>query len=225
MITQGGLKQIERIDTLLVKAEAGVSCASLARFCARAGLEGAEFLAGIPGTFGGALRMNAGCFGGETWDVVASVETLDRQGQLHQRLPSDYDIAYRHVSGPHEEWFTSGILQLKLGDRLESLACIKQLLERRRDTQPTSDFTCGSVFRNPDHTYAAQLIERSGLKGKGIGGAMVSPKHANFIVNTGTATAKDIESLIEYVHNTVFDKTNVLLKKEVIIEGCHEVCV
>lgn len=215
----GLLNDISLQDGGLIRAEAGVSCAKLARFAARAGLTGAEFFAGIPGTVGGALAMNAGAFGGETWPLVVRVETMDRQGRRHLRTPADYEIAYRSVKGIEDEWFVAAQLQLQSGDVEAGQARIKELLAKRGATQPTTQASCGSVFRNPEGDYAARLIEQCGLKGTCIGGACVSDKHANFIVNTGNATAADIESLIEKVARTVQKECGVSLVHEVHIIG------
>jgi len=218
--TSGVVNGLEQLDANTVRAEAGVACAKVARFCARAGLSGAEFLAGIPGTMGGALAMNAGAFGGETWEVVTAVETLDRQGRRRQRTPDEFAIAYRHVSGPRGEWFVAAHLQLAPGGAPETLqAKIKSLLARRGDSQPTSLPNAGSVFRNPEGDYAARLIEASGLKGECEGAACVSDKHANFIINTGGATACDVETLIERVAQVVEEKHGVVLQREVHIMG------
>ena len=204
VLTQGRLKEIELIGEGLVRVEAGVSCATMARFCARASLAGGEFWAGIPGTMGGALRMNAGCFGGETWQTVVEVETMNRNGEIRVRRPAEFEIAYRHVAGLQDEWFVSATCRLAKGDKNKSLQQIKELLAQRANTQPTNEYNCGSVFRNPPGNYAARLIESCGLKGKQIGGAVVSTKHANFIINhQGCASATDIESLIELVRDTV----------------------
>ncbi len=219
IVTTGLLNTVERLDAKRLRAEAGVACAKVARFAARAALTGAEFLAGIPGTMGGALAMNAGAFGGETWNVVERVETLDRAGQHRERLPADYRIGYRQASGPADEWFIAAHLRLESGDTGESSRRIRELLKRRSDTQPTGQASCGSVFRNPPGDYAARLIEASGLKGRRIGGACVSEKHANFIVNTGGATAADIESLIREVAATVERVHGVRLAPEVNIVG------
>jgi len=220
--TSGLLNEISLQEGNLIRAEAGVSCAKLARFAAREGLTGAEFFAGIPGTVGGALAMNAGAFGGETWPLVVRVETIDRQGQRYMRTPSDYAIAYRSVKGPDDEWFVAAQLQLEKGDVEAGQASIKELLAKRGATQPTKQPSCGSVFRNPEGDHAARLIEQCGLKGKCIGKACVSEKHANFIVNTGDATAKDIESLIEEVAETVKRECAVSLTHEVHIIGESE---
>ena len=220
--TSGLLNDIKRLDANRVRVESGVSCAKVARFCAREGLAGAEFLSGIPGTMGGALAMNAGCFGGETWRLVETVETLDHQGLLHKRQASEYEVAYRHVSGPADEWFVAAYLKLDGGDARELQARNKELLERRSSSQPTQLPNAGSVFRNPEGDYAARLIETAGLKGRCIGGACVSEKHANFIVNTGNARAADIEALIELVQQEVGQVHGVKLKPEVHIIGERE---
>lgn len=217
--TSGVLNGLSKVGDCAVRAEAGVACAKVARFCARQSLQGAEFLAGIPGTMGGALAMNAGAFGGETWSIVSSVETLSHDGKLQRRSPGDYTIAYRSVKGPQQEWFVAAELTLKPGDSEASLAKIKECLSKRGDTQPIQQPNAGSVFKNPPGDYSARLIEASGLKGFCIGGACVSDKHANFIVNTGKATAADIESLIEHVAATVKQQHGVVLEREVRIIG------
>jgi UDP-N-acetylmuramate dehydrogenase len=214
------LNEIEVLSNNLVRVEAGVSCAKMARFCARNNLVGGEFWAGIPGTMGGALRMNAGCFNGETWQAVVEVETMTRSGEIHRRKPEEFTISYRHVSGLEDEWFIAATCRLTPGDKEQSLQAIKELLDRRAATQPTNEYNCGSVFRNPPNNYAAKLIESCGLKGKRIGGAVVSEKHANFIINhEGTASAKDIESLIQFVQKTVHEQTAIELIREVHIIG------
>ncbi|MCA1925447.1 MAG: UDP-N-acetylmuramate dehydrogenase [Thiobacillus sp.] len=208
-------------DTALIYAQAGVASPKLARFAARHDLVGGEFWAGIPGTVGGVLAMNAGCYGSETWDKVVQVETLDRQGQLNERLPADYFTSYRHVAlkQPQQEWFVGGWFRLDRGDGAASREAIKALLQKRIASQPLQMPNAGSVFRNPPGDHAARLIEACGLKGHAIGGAQVSEKHANFIVNTGNATATDIERLIEHVEDTVEARTNVRLIREVRIIG------
>jgi UDP-N-acetylmuramate dehydrogenase len=178
-------------------------------------LRGAEFLAGVPGTVGGALAMNAGAFGGETWSIVSAVETLDRHGRRRTRLPEDFEIGYRHVVGPKDEWFVAGHFALSSGDGDEGQAKIRELLAKRGATQPTQWPNAGSVFRNPPGDHSARLIEATGLKGLRIGGAEVSTLHANFIINTGTATAADIETLIETVRTRVQAAQGVALVPEV----------
>ncbi|MEW5757029.1 MAG: UDP-N-acetylmuramate dehydrogenase [Pseudomonadota bacterium] len=215
----GGLNRIELQSDGRVYVEAGVACAKTARFCARAGLVGAEFLAGIPGAMGGALAMNAGAFGGETWNIVDGVETVDHAGERTQRTPRDFRIGYRTVVGPAQEWFTGAWLKLARGDAAAASKRIKELLERRSATQPTQLPNAGSVFRNPPGDYAGRLIEACGLKGTRIGGACVSEKHANFIINEGNATAADIEQLITRVTETVQARHDVHLECEVRIVG------
>jgi len=219
IMTSGLLNTLEVIDDEIIRAEAGVACPKVAKFVAKNGFEGSEFFAGIPGTIGGALAMNAGAFGGETWEKVVSVETLDRKGNRYERFPNEYDIAYRSVNGPASEWFVAGKFRFEKGDGKKSLARMKALLEKRNATQPSNQPSCGSVFRNPDNDFAARLIEDCGLKGYSIGGASVSEKHANFIINTGNATASDIENLIEHVATTVKQQKGVELIREAHIIG------
>jgi UDP-N-acetylmuramate dehydrogenase len=220
VLTQGCLKEINLLDAQTVKVDAGVSCASMARFCARNNLSGGEFWAGIPGTMGGALRMNAGCHGGETWQSVLELQTMTRNGDIKVRKPEEYEVAYRHVSGPVEEWFISATFKLPFGEKETSLQVIKDLLAHRASTQPTNEYNCGSVFRNPPGDFAARLIESCGLKGFSIGGAKVSEKHANFIINhQGAATAADIEALIHLVQTKVCEQTKIELVREVHIIG------
>ncbi len=215
---KGRLKAMNLVGGL-VYVEAGVPCAHVARFCGERGLIGAEFLAGIPGTMGGALKMNAGAFGGETWAIVKSVEMLNRLGNVVYRKPKDFTVGYRSVMGFENEWFVSCLLTLQQGDTVDSQRKIKGLLEKRGATQPTHQPSCGSVFKNPEGDYAARLIEQTGLKGYAIGGACVSEKHANFIVNTGSATAADIETLIYYVRDEVEQRQGIILQTEVCILG------
>ena len=208
-------------ETGLIYAEAGVASPKVARFAANHDLVGAEFLAGIPGTVGGALAMNAGCYGDETWNHVAQVLTISRQGEVNERPPADYVLGYRHVAlkNDAEEWFVAAWLRFTRGDGEASRLRIKTLLQKRIDTQPLSQPNAGSVFRNPPGDFAARLIESCGLKGLRVGNAQVSEKHANFIVNLGGATAADIEAVIEKVEETVEAKTNVRLMREVRIIG------
>ena len=217
--TRGRLKGMQLIDTNKVYVEAGVPCAHVARFCTELGLSGAEFLAGIPGTMGGALRMNAGAFGGETWNIVDSVEIIDAGGKVTKRGKEQFEVAYRSVKGLADEWFLAVELTLKKGESELSQQKIKALLEKRALTQPTNKPTCGSVFKNPPGDYAARLIEACGLKGYVMGGACVSEKHANFIENTGSATAADIEGLIEYIQLQVKQLKGISLQTEVCKVG------
>lgn len=220
----------------VIYAEAGVASPKVARFAARHDLIGAEFLAGVPGTVGGALAMNAGCYGHETWEFVTRVLTVNRQGEILRRAPSEYNIGYRHSElriddgdtsnpGPSplspraDEWFVAAWFMFPRGDGDAGRAEIKRLLQKRIVSQPLNLPNAGSVFRNPPGDHAARLIESCGLKGSRIGGASVSEKHANFIVNLGNATATDIESLIDSVRAQVEAKTGIRLVREVRILG------
>jgi UDP-N-acetylmuramate dehydrogenase len=217
--THGTLDALTRLGATQVRAGAGVACARLARQCVKWGLGPAEFFAGIPGTLGGALAMNAGAFGGETWAAVESVETIDRAGAIHLRARAEYQVSYRHVVPPQRaEWFVAATLNFEAGAPSHTQE-LQQLLERRRATQPIGEWSCGSVFTNPQGDHAARLIEAAGLKGHRIGDASVSLKHANFIINHGTASAKDLESLIEHVRETVARVHGITLTPEVRIVG------
>jgi len=216
--TAGILKDFD-VRGKSIEAEVGVYCSKLAKQAARSGLSGAGFLAGIPGTLGGALAMNAGAHGTEIWSLIEEVTTIDRQGQFHQRSTEEFKVGYRDVALPTEEWFVSATLGLRLGDKNNEMAEIKSLLKKRNTTQPTNKPSAGSVFRNPGNDFAGRLIEASGLKGLAIGGAAVSEKHANFIVNMGDATAADIEALIVLVQEKIELEHGVLLKPEVRIVG------
>jgi UDP-N-acetylmuramate dehydrogenase len=212
------LRGLEKLDACRVRAGSGLPCTQLARQCLRWGMGPSEFFAGIPGTVGGALAMNAGAHGGETWERVESVRTIDRSGQLHQRAPEDYTVGYRSVTGPADEWFVEGTFVFDARTR-PSEETLQTMLERRKRTQPLGLPSCGSVFRNPPGDHAARLIEAAGLKGYSIGGAQVSPKHANFIINTGDATATEIEALIAHVQQTVLEQHGMGLVHEVRIVG------
>ncbi len=216
--TTGLEKKLERIDATTLRVAAGVPCTTLARQCIRWELGPAEFFAGIPGSVGGALAMNAGAHGGETWERVRSVRTIDRHGIIRERLPEDYKVAYRSVQGPADEWFIEATLGFD-PDAEASMDTLKTMLERRKQTQPLGLPSCGSVFRNPPGDFAARLIETAGLKGHRIGGAEVSTKHANFIINADNATATDIEALIDHVRATVASTHGVELRHEVRIVG------
>ena len=201
-----------------VYVECGISCAKLAKFCQKNGLAGGDFFAGIPGTVGGALAMNAGAFGGETWAAVEQVIMIDRRGNLIERGPQDFDIDYRHVDVPAEEWFVAAVFRFEQRAAGE-VSNIRELLQQRNATQPIGQPSCGSVFKNPPGKYAAQLIEAAGLKGYCLGSACVSDKHANFIISDPATTASDVEALIEHVRRTVAEQFDVYLETEVRIVG------
>jgi UDP-N-acetylmuramate dehydrogenase len=217
--TVGTLDRLDRLNQTSVYCEAGVACARIAKQCVKWGLGPAEFFAGIPGTLGGALAMNAGAFGGETWAQVVDVMTMDRHGREHRRMPEEYEIGYRHVRAPAEnEWFIGARLKFEHKPGIND-AQVRELLERRKSSQPIGEWSCGSVFTNPPGDHAARLVEASGLKGYRVGDASVSEKHANFIINHGNATAKDLERLIGHVRDTVEREHGVRLQTEVRIMG------
>ena len=225
LLMHGALTELSMQDDA-VYAQAGVPGAKLARFAASNNLCGAEFFAGIPGTLGGMLSMNAGCYGSETWQKVERVQVITRRGELIERTPQEYEIGYRHVakhvendSIPTEEYFVAAWLKFENGDVEVARQEIKALMDKRSASQPLQLPNAGSVFRNPAGNHAAKLIEDCGLKGKRIGGAQVSEKHANFIVNAGEATAADIENLINEVRATVLQQTEIDLRPEVKIIG------
>ena len=217
--THGTLDALGRLSETEVRAEAGVACARIARQCIKWGMGPAEFFAGIPGTLGGALAMNAGAFGGDTWSHVLRVETIDRHGKERVREAGEYRVGYRAVSAPApEEWFLGATLgfEHRPGAHADE---VRSLLARRKQSQPIGEWSCGSVFTNPPGDHAARLIEAAGLKGFRIGDASVSQKHANFFINHGTARAADLERLIEHVRSTVERVHGVSLHPEVHIVG------
>jgi UDP-N-acetylmuramate dehydrogenase len=217
--THGTLDSLERLSATTVRAEAGVACARIARQCIKWGMGPAEFFAGIPGTLGGALAMNAGAFGGETWKHVLTVETIDRHGEERVRQAGEYQVGYRSVTAPVRE---EGFIAATLGFEHRPAAHageVQALLTRRKQSQPIGEWSCGSVFTNPPGDHAARLIEAAGLKGYRVGDASVSQKHANFIINHGTARAADLERLIEHVRSTVERVHGVSLHPEVRIVG------
>jgi UDP-N-acetylmuramate dehydrogenase len=221
LLLHGMLNKLHLENDDSVYCEAGVPGAKLARFGARHNLRGAEFFAGIPGTLGGMLAMNAGCYGSETWEKVLRVQTVNRLGELHVRESGDYEISYRHVAlhTAQQEWFVAAWLQFPNGAGAVAREGIKALLSKRIASQPLNLPNAGSVFRNPAGDHAARLIEQCGLKGLRHGGAQVSEKHANFIVNLGAASAADIELLINQVQTAVEQQTGVVLQCEVRIVG------
>ncbi|HEX8758336.1 MAG TPA: UDP-N-acetylmuramate dehydrogenase [Steroidobacteraceae bacterium] len=231
----GTFDRLERDAPDMVYGEAGVACARIARQCIKWGLGPAEFFAGIPGTLGGALAMNAGAFGGETWRHVVEVETIDRGGREHRRPAGEYQVSYRHIEPPvPQEWFLAARLRFDVREQTDKLQGesaapatgdfepmdhLNALLDQRKATQPIGEWSCGSVFTNPPGDHAARLIEAAGLKGLAVGGASVSMKHANFIINHGAASAADVESLIARVQDEVERAHGVRLQPEVRIVG------
>jgi UDP-N-acetylmuramate dehydrogenase len=216
--TSGIFLDLERSEIQLVRAGASVPCTQLARQCIRWGFGPSEFFAGIPGSVGGALAMNAGAHGSETWERVRQVKTIGRDGVIRDRGPADFEVGYRSVVGPTDEWFVEATFEFdpEIDASMEEM---KAMLERRKVTQPLGLPSCGSVFRNPPGDHAARLIESAGLKGYRIGGAEVSEKHANFIINRNDASASDVESLIKHVQDTVAKTHAIDLVHEVRIVG------
>lgn len=215
----GVLDNLEFINGNEISIGAGVPCVKAARFAAKRGYGGIEFLAGIPGSVGGALAMNAGAYGGEIWRNVKQVETINRKGERKIHPKAHFEIDYRSVSLSKDEWFTACNIELKLSEKTAVEKSIKTMLSERAESQPLGQLSCGSVFRNPPEDHAARLIESCGLKGRHVGGACVSEKHANFIINMGDATSSDIERLIELIRTTVYEKHAVKLIPEVRVIG------
>jgi UDP-N-acetylmuramate dehydrogenase len=220
------LQELQQLEDGSIYAQAGVTCAKLARFATQKGFPDAAFFAGIPGTVGGALAMNAGAFGGETWEWVAAVNVVNRQGQQIRRESAEYDVAYRSVQGKQpeqtQESYTSGIFRFPSRVLSEGTSSIKELLRKRNQTQPIGTLNCGSVYRNPPGDFAARLIEACQLKGYQVGNAVISQKHANFIINKGSALATDVEKIMTTIESCVFEKFNVQLHAEVRILGQRE---
>ena len=219
IVMHSGLRKIND-DGGMIYSEAGVSCSKLSKFTAKNGLADSAFFSGIPGTIGGALAMNAGCYGSETWDYVQKVLMINLNGDQVERNKSDFNISYRQViNNNKDEFFLAAWFKFPKGDKEESEKRIKELLAHRKETQPLNWPTAGSTFRNPKDNFAAKLIEDCGLKGYQIGGAQVSEKHANFIINLGNASALDIENIITYIQKVVFEKKNIQLLREIRIIG------
>ena len=198
-----------------IESGAGTSLAKLSRFALANFKYGAEFLSAIPGSVGGALAMNAGAFGSEIWKYVVSVKTINFSGEIHDRFPGDFVISYRStVHKNNNEFFVSAIFNFNLEKQNDNVG---ELLEKRNSTQPIGLPSCGSVFKNPKNHFAAKLIESSGLKGYCIGGACVSDKHANYIINQDNATAQDIENLIAHIQDVIKQQFDIELETEIII--------
>ena len=201
-----------------LNVECGVSCAKIARESVKKNMQGLEFLIGIPGTIGGALKMNAGANGNDTWQSIKSVDVISREGKIQKLDRGAFDPGYRKINGQNQ-WFVKASFELEPNQKKDGPAKIKKFLSNRKVSQPIGFFSCGSVFINPKDQFAGKLIEECGLKGLRIGGAVVSEKHANFILNDKKASATDIEDLIELVRDTVYKKTGITLEREVKIIG------
>ena len=219
IVMHGGINKINNDDGLIY-TEAGVSCSKLSKFSAKKGLANSAFFSGIPGTVGGALSMNAGCYGSETWDYVQKVLMINLNGDQIERKKSEFETSYREVKNDNKgEFFLAAWFKFPKGDKEKSENKIKELLAHRKKTQPLNWPTAGSTFRNPKNNFAAKLIEDCGLKGYQIGGAQVSEKHANFIINLGNASALDIEKIINYIQKVVYEKKSIQLFREIKIIG------
>lgn len=213
----GDFKKIQRLDDTTIYCGAGLSLAGLCREAEKNSLSGLEFAWGIPGTVGGAAFMNAGAYGGEMKDVVYSVSHIDNEGRVGTIKSADLDFSYRHSVYKNNGFIITGVtFKLKLGNKNEIHNLMDDYMCRRKDKQPVEYPSAGSIFKRPEGNYAGTLIEKCGLKGKTIGGAQVSEKHAGFIINKGNATAKDVASLIKFIQKTVKEKTGYDLQREVI---------
>ena len=213
VISTKNLNQLNFTKTTLT-ASCGCSLAKVSRTAQQNNLNGLAFFSGIPGTIGGALAMNAGAFGSETWDNISKVTTINNQGELQTRDKTDFTIAYRQVTGFANEYFVEA--SFDLSDAKDDTN-IKSLLKQRNETQPIGLASCGSVFKNPPNNFAAKIIESLDLKGFCIGDACVSEKHANFIINKKNATAQQILNLIQHIQKIAKEKLNILLETEVKI--------
>lgn len=200
--------------------------ANIARAAAESGLSGLEFLSGIPGTIGGALKMNAGCYGTETKDVLIECTALDRQGKLHTLKPENMNMTYRHTEVPESLIFTEALLRCQKDEPTKIQARMAEIRTRRENSQPLREKTGGSTFANPSpeelatanlppDTKVWQLIEKAGGRGLTVGGAQMSEKHCNFMINTGTATASDLETLGEEIRTRVCDRFEISLRWEI----------
>lgn len=218
MIT--GFSYLKHEDNMIISGS-GVKMAKFVDFCIQNGYGGVEMLAGIPATIGGALVMNAGCYGGETSEFVSQV-TLVRNGNLIVQNKEECEFGYRK-SNLKGTIILEARFRLQKGNKEEISARRKELLLKRNNSQPVEIPNAGCIFKNPKDNHAAVLIEQCGLKGVTFGGAMVSPKHGNFIVNVNKATAQDVTELIKIVQKTVLDKTGISLELEVKPVGFDEV--
>lgn len=216
-----GLRELNVTDGR-VFAQSGVSCARLSRVANQRGFEGAEFFAGIPGTVGGALRMNAGAFGSETWQYVRQVRVIDRAGDISEESSDRFAVSYRDVGLAEDRWFTGATFSFPGRQGSNGSEVVRSLLEERGRRQPIGQASAGSVFKNPPGDFAARLIEAAGLKGLRLGGASVSTRHANFIVNDERARASDIEELIEKIQQVVFQHHEIRLETEIRIVGTND---
>ncbi|HWE99419.1 MAG TPA: UDP-N-acetylmuramate dehydrogenase [Caulobacteraceae bacterium] len=204
----------ETADARII-AGAGALDARVARAAARAAVEGLEFFAGIPGSIGGALTMNAGCYGSETANVMQVAWGVDRAGQQRVFTREDVAFGYRRSSSPDGFIWTGAVFQGRHGSAARAEAAIEDITRRREDTQPIHERTGGSTFKNPSSGSAWRLVDEAGWRGRGVGGAIISPLHANFLINTGDATAADLEGLGELIRADVRARFGVQLDWEI----------
>ena len=218
VIKLDGLKKIS-VNKNIVTAESGAMMASLSSASINHNLTGLEWAINIPGTVGGSIVGNAGAYNKEIFDDLVSIKVLDETLNIKELKKEEVKHSYRHTDLKEKPWIVlEATFKLENGNKEESLKLIMDRKERRLATQPLDMPSAGSVFRNPENDHAGRLIEECGLKGKKIGGAMVSLKHANFIVNTGNATSNDVKNLIKLVHDQVKEKFGVdlVLEQEII---------
>ncbi len=209
---------IERIDDLNIRAEAGASLSALSNYAANASLAGLEFAAGIPGTVGGGVTMNAGAYGGEIVDCIQSATVLDKDGNVRVLQVNELDLSYRSSIIQKEDYIVlDATFQLIPGDENDIRATMRDYNGRRRDKQPLEYASAGSTFKRPKDNFAGKLIEDAGLKGYSVGDAQVSEKHCGFVVNKGNATYSDVKAVIEYVQKVVKEQFDVELETEVKI--------
>ena len=210
-----GFGGLELLENSQIEAGTAVPDVKAARFAADNGIDGLTFLRGIPGTIGGALRMNGGAYGGETKDVLISARAVDRQGRKIVLNNADMGYSYRHCGAAADLIFTSAVLQGRPGDKAAILAAMDEITAKRELTQPVKSRTGGSTFKNPEGHKSWQLIDAAGLRGLRVGGAHMSELHCNFLINDGNATAHDIETLGETVRERVKAHSGVELEWEI----------
>lgn len=216
----GEFCNINLLDNDTIKCGAGVLLSKVCNFALKNSLSGLEFAFGIPGTVGGAAFMNAGAYGSEMKNVLLYCDHISKTGQEEKTLANDLDLDYRHSVYSNKDHVITGVaLKLKKAESLHIKQIMNDFIKKRKDKQPLNYPSAGSVFKRPVGNFAGTLIEQCGLKGKSIGGAMVSKKHAGFIVNTGRATCQDVLNLIDHIKATVFNNTGIVLECEIKIVG------
>lgn len=216
-----GFNQV-RQDGDDIIAGAGATDGDVARFAARNGRAGLSFMIGIPGTVGGGLRMNAGCYGSEFRDVLVSAQAIDRSGTVHEATAEQMQMSYRHSEAPADWIFTSARFATREGEPEALRAEMKQMIANRADAQPVGSRTGGSTFANPEGHKAWQVIDAAGCRGLRVGGAHLSEKHCNFLINDGEASASDLETLGEEIRARVKSHSGIELRWEIRRIGHHQ---